>query len=74
MNYSKDQEGQEVGNELSQSKSLGSHAIDIHNLVAKNWVQKARGEEVCEGWDPEFMVAIEEPTVCVANSPEVESW
>ena len=71
-NCSQNQEGDEVGEETSESETLGTQSIDFDALVANNWVQHQNGEEVGESWRPELVVAVKESSVSIANTPEPE--
>lgn len=74
LDDSHDEVGQEVGDESGDCKAFCSHLVDLNDLVADKWVHHANSEEIGETWRPEFMEAVEESTICIANTPEPKGW
>lgn len=74
LDYSQDQIGQEVGDKSSKGESLGAKLVYFNNLITCNWMNKANCEEICEAWGPEFVIAVKESTICIADSPEPKRW
>lgn len=74
LDDSHDEIGQEVGDESGDCKAFCSHLVDLNDLVADKWVHHTNSEEICEAWRPEFMEAVEESTICIANTPEPKGW
>ena len=74
LDGSQDQVSKEIGDESRNGKALGSQVANDNNLIANEWVNHHNSEEVSEAWGPEFMEAVEESTVCIADTPEPQGW